>query len=58
MFAVPAQAVTAAEASYTRALNAASRVKLISECDGPSLRTAALRFSDIPWLVAEVSKPL
>jgi len=48
------QAVTAAEATYSRAMTAVSRVKLVSEYDGPTLRTALTRFSDVPWLLGEV----
>lgn len=49
------QAITAAEAAYSRAMTASSRVKLWSEFDGPSLRSALSRLSDVPWLLGEVS---
>ena len=39
-------------------MNAVSRVKLVSECDGATLRAALSRFSDIPWLIGEVAPPL
>ena len=48
------QAITAAEAAYSRSMTAVSRIKLASEYDGPSLRTALTRFSDVPWLLGEV----
>ena len=51
------QALSSAEAAYTRAMNAVSRVKLVGECDGPTLRAALARFSDIPWLIGEVGLP-
>lgn len=49
------QAMTSAEAAYSRAMTAVSRVKLAGELDGPSLRAALTRLSDVPWLVGEVS---
>lgn len=57
MTKVVMQAVTSAEAAYTRAMNAVSRVRLVSECDGPTLRAALTRFSDVPWMVGEVADP-
>lgn len=49
------QAITAAEAAYSRSMTAVSRVKLWSDLDGPSIRPVLKRLSDIPWLLGEVS---
>lgn len=46
--------MTSAEAAYSRAMTAVSRVKLTSEFDGPSLKAALHRLSDLPWLIGEV----
>ena len=51
---VPDQACAGAEAAYTRALTAASRVALVGDCDGASLRGALSGFSDLPFMVAQV----
>ncbi len=48
------QACAGAEAAYARALTAASRVPLVGECDGASLRGGLSGFSDLPFMVAQV----
>ena len=49
------QACANAEAAYTRTLTAASRVKLVGDCDGASVRGALDGFSDLPFMVGQVS---
>lgn len=48
-----AQACAGAEAAYTRALTAASKVPLVGGCDGASLRAALCGFSDLPFMVGQ-----
>lgn len=52
------QACAGAEAAYTRALSAASKVPLVGNCDGASLRAALDGFSDLPFMVGQVCDPL
>ncbi|KAI7845759.1 hypothetical protein COHA_000673 [Chlorella ohadii] len=42
------QAFAAAEAAYSRAMSAVAKLSLSSEADGPSLRAAMARASDLP----------
>ncbi len=49
------QACAGAEAAYTRALSAASKVRLVGGCDGASLHAALDGFSDLPFMVGQVS---
>lgn len=46
-----AQAFAAAEAAYSRAMSAVAKLSLSSEADGPSLRAAMARASDLPDLM-------
>lgn len=48
------QACANAEAAYTRTLTAASKVKLVGDCDGASVRGALDGFSDLPFMVGQV----
>ncbi|KAK9830979.1 hypothetical protein WJX81_004843 [Elliptochloris bilobata] len=47
------QALAAAEAAYTRALTAASRVALAGDCDGAALCAAAAGLADLPFQVGQ-----
>ena len=47
------QALAAAEAAYTRALTAASRVVLAGDCDGAALCAAAAGLADLPFQVGQ-----
>ncbi|BDA42713.1 hypothetical protein COCOBI_03-6060 [Coccomyxa sp. Obi] len=47
------QACAGAEAAYTRALSAASKVRLVGGCDGASLHAALDGFSDLPFMVGQ-----
>ena len=49
------QACANAEAAYTRTLTAASKVKLVGDCDGASVRGALDGFSDLPFMVGQVT---
>lgn len=49
------QACANAEAAYTRTLTAASKVKLVGDCDGASVRGALDGFSDLPFMVGQAS---
>lgn len=51
------QACAGAEAAYTRALSAASKVRLVGGCDGASLHAALDGFSDLPFMVGQVCDP-
>ena len=51
------QACAGAEAAYTRALSAASKVRLVGGCDGASLHAALDGFSDLPFMVGQVCHP-
>lgn len=48
-----AQALAAAEAAYTRALTAASRVALAGECDGAAMCAVAAGLADLPFQVGQ-----
>ena len=48
------QACANAEAAYTRTLTAASKVKLVGDCDGASVRGALDGFSDLPFMIGQV----
>ncbi len=48
-----AQALAGAEAAYTRALTAASRVALAGDCDGAALYAAAAGLADLPFQVGQ-----
>jgi len=48
-----AQALAGAEAAYTRALTAASRVALAGDCDGAALCAAAAGLADLPFQVGQ-----
>lgn len=47
------QALAGAEAAYTRALTAASRVVLAGDCDGAALCAAAAGLADLPFQVGQ-----
>ena len=49
------QACANAEAAYTRTLTAASKVKLVGDCDGASVRGALDGFSDLPFMIGQVA---
>ena len=46
------QACAAAEAAYVRAINAISKLRLVGECDGATLRPAMEELSSVPELLA------
>lgn len=50
------QAVTAAEAAYSRAMVAAANVQVMSESDGDGLRTAVAGFSELLLLIGHAHK--
>lgn len=50
------QACANAEAAYTRTLTAASKVKLVGDCDGASVRGALDGFSDLPFMIGQVTQ--
>ena len=50
-----AQACANAEAAYTRTLTAASKVKLVGDCDGASVRGALDGLSDLPFMIGQVT---
>ena len=49
------QACANAEAAYMRTLTAASKVKLVGDCDGASVRGVLDGFSDLPFMVGQVT---
>ena len=50
--------MAASEAAYMRALRTVSHVNLAGDCDGPAMRAALQRFSDLPYILSEVGLPL
>lgn len=48
------QAMTGAEAAYIKVMRAVSHVNLAGDCDGPAMRSALQRFSDLPYVLSEV----
>lgn len=48
------QAMAQAEAAYVRVMRTASHVNLSGDCDGPAMRAAMQRFSDLPYILSEV----
>eukprot|EP00884_Botryococcus_braunii_P012143 jgi/Botrbrau1/2092/Bobra.0047s0050.1 len=47
------QALAAAEGAYTRAMTAVSKITLVGDCDGATLRAALHGFSDLPFVVGQ-----
>lgn len=52
------QALASAETAYTRAMTAVSKVALVGDCDGATLRAALHGFSNLPFIVGQVSSAL
>ena len=44
-----------AEVAYTKTMRTVSHVNLAGDCDGPAMRAALQRFSDLPYVLSEVT---